>query len=178
MKIIVASDIHGSNYFTKKFVNVLEKEKPDQIILLGDLFYHGPRNKLPRDYEPMKVAENLNNFSDIIKCTKGNCDAEVDEMIADFKFEDKIEMTISDKKFLFVHGHKLDFEKLPVGFDFIFGGHTHVSSIKKIGKTTYVNPGSLSIPKENTKSSYAVIDDKTISIYDIKGALVGFCNIN
>lgn len=178
MKIIVASDIHGSNYYTKKFVKILEKENPDQIILLGDVFYHGPRNKLPKNYNPMEVANHLNKYANILKCTKGNCDADVDQMISDFKFEDKIEMTISNKKFLFVHGHELDFENLPTGFDFVFGGHTHISSIKKIGKTTYVNPGSLSIPKENTKSSYAVIDDKTITIFDIKGKLVGFTSIN
>lgn len=178
MKIIVASDIHGSNYYTKKFVKIIEKEKPDQIILLGDVFYHGPRNALPKDYNPMEVSENLNKFADILKCTKGNCDAEVDQMISEFKFEDKIEMTISKKKFLFVHGHKLDFENLPKGFDFIFGGHTHVSSIKKYGAITYVNPGSLSIPKEKTKPSYAVIDDNTISIFELKGKLIGFCKIN
>ena len=178
MKIIVASDIHGSNYYTQKLVKIIEKENPDEVILLGDVFYHGPRNKLPKNYNPMKVAETLNKFADILKCTKWNCDAEVDQMIADFKFEDKIEMTISKKKFLFTHGHNLDFENLPEKFDFIFGGHTHISSIKKYGKVTYVNPGSLSIPKANTKPSFAVVDDKTISIFDIKGKLVGSCNIN
>ena len=177
MKIIVASDIHGSNYYTKKFVKIIEKEKPDQIILLGDVYYHGPRNKLPKDYNPMEVAKNLNKFADILKCTKGNCDAEVDQMISDFKFKDQIEMGIKKKKFLFVHGHNLDFENLPAGFNFIFGGHTHVNTIKKYRKTIYVNPGSLSIPKENTKSSYAIIDDKTISIFDIKGKLVDSCTI-
>ena len=178
MKIIVASDIHGSYYYTKKFVNILEKENPDQIILLGDVFYHGPRNKLPKGYNPMEVSKSLNKLANILKCTKGNCDAEVDQMIADFKFEDKIELTISKKKFLFVHGHNLDFENLPENYDFIFGGHTHVNSIKNYDKTTYINPGSLSIPKENTKSSYAVIDDKTISIFDIKGNLIQTTSIN
>ena len=126
MKIIVASDIHGSNYYTKKLVKIIEKENPDQIILLGDVFYHGPRNKLPKNYDPMDVSNNLNKFADILKCTKGNCDAEVDQMIAKFEFVDKIEMTISKKKFLFVHGHNLDFENLPKGFDFIFGGEFQI----------------------------------------------------
>ena len=178
MKIIVASDIHGSNYYTQKLVKIIEKEKPDEVILLGDVFYHGPRNKLPKNYNPMKVAEILNRFANILKCTKGNCDAEVDQMIANFKFEDKIEKTISNKKFLFTHGHNLDFENLPAKIDFIFGGHTHISSIKKYGKVTYVNPGSLAIPKESTKSSFAIIDEKDISIFDIKGKLVGSCKIN
>lgn len=177
MKIIVASDIHGSNHFTKKLMNIIQKENPDQVILLGDIFYHGPRNKLPKGYAPIKVSENLNSISKKIKCVKGNCDAEVDQMISSFKFEDSIEMNITGKNFLFVHGHNLDFDNLPTKFDFIFGGHTHVSKIERFGKTTYINPGSLSIPKSNTTNSYAVINDNTISIFSIKGTLVDSCNI-
>ena len=172
MKIIVASDIHGSYHYTKKLINIINQENPDQIILLGDVFYHGPRNKLPKGYNPMKVSETLNSISKNLRCVKGNCDAEVDQMISDFKFEDSIELKISNKKFLFVHGQNLDFDNLPEGYDYIFGGHTHVSSIKSFEKTTYVNPGSLSIPKGKTKSSYAIIDDKTISIFDLKGNVV------
>ena len=177
MKIIVASDIHGSNYFTKKLMNVIKNEEPNKVILLGDIYYHGPRNKLPKRYNPKKVAENLNSISEKIKCVKGNCDAEVDQMISSFKFEDSIEMKIAGKNFLFVHGHKLNFDKLPAGFDFIFGGHTHVHKIEKFDKVTYVNPGSISIPKSKTTNSYAVIDNKTISIFNFKGTLIDSCNI-
>ena len=172
MKIIVASDIHGSNHFTKKLVSIIEKENPDKIILLGDVFYHGPRNKLPKGYAPMKVAENLNKFAKKIKCVKGNCDAEVDQMISDFSFEHSLELSIKKKKFLFVHGHQLNFDKLPAGYDYIFGGHTHVSQFKQIGDTTYINPGSLSIPKEKTTNSFIIIDKNTISLFDIKQNLI------
>ena len=177
MKIIVASDIHGSYHYTKKLINIINKENPDQIILLGDVFYHGPRNNLPKGYNPMNVSETLNSISKNLRCVKGNCDAEVDQMISNFNFEDSIELKLSNKKFLFVHGQNLDFENLPKGYDYIFGGHTHVSSIKSFGKTTYVNPGSLSIPKGGTKSSYAIIDDKTISIFELSGKLVYIKNL-
>lgn len=164
MKILIASDIHGSNHYTKKLVKIIERENPDQIILLGDIYYHGPRNKLPRGYAPQKVVENLGAFADKIRCVKGNCDAEVDQMISKFKFEDSIEMDISNKKFLFVHGHKLDFNNPPKDYDFIVGGHTHVSEIRPVGKLFYVNPGSLSIPKIGTKNSYALINNNTLAI--------------
>lgn len=177
MKILIASDIHGSNHYARVLSKIIEKETPDQIILLGDIYYHGPRNKLPNGYAPMKVAEILNKFADKIRCVKGNCDADVDQMISDFKFEDSIEMTLADKKFLFVHGQDLDLENLPKGYDYICAGHTHIPEIKKLNKTTYVNPGSISIPKQNSKSSYAILDDKTISVFDIKGKLIGIANI-
>lgn len=177
MKIIVASDIHGSNYYTKKLTKIIEKENPDQIILLGDIYYHGPRNKLPKGYAPIKVAENLNKYASIIKCVKGNCDAEVDQMISKFKFEDSFVLSHLNKKFLFVHGQHLDFENLPLGYDYIFGGHTHVSQIKQINSTTYINPGSLSIPKEKTKNSYLVITDNNITIYDFKDNIINSINL-
>ena len=110
MKILIASDIHGSAYFTKKLVKIIESENFDKIILLGDIYYHGPRNKLPKGYNPMKVAEYLNQYSDKIKCIKGNCDSEVDQMISKFSFEFSYDMTFAHKKFLFVHGHRLKLE--------------------------------------------------------------------
>lgn len=176
MKILVASDIHGSSYFAKKLVKIIEKEKFDKIILLGDIYYHGPRNKFPKAYNPMKVAELLNNYANKIRCVKGNCDSEVDQMISKFEFEFSIEMTFAHKKFLFTHGHRLNLESPPKGYSFIFGGHTHVSGIQKIGNTIYVNPGSLSLPKLNTTNSYAVLEETSISIFDIKEKLIDRIN--
>lgn len=172
MKILVASDIHGSSYFTKKLVKIIEKQNFDKIILLGDIYYHGPRNKFPKGYNPMKVAELLNQFSSKIRCVKGNCDSEVDQMISKFEFEFSIEMTFAHKKFLFTHGHRLNMEALPKGYSFIFGGHTHVSGIQKIGTTFYVNPGSLSLPKSNTKNSYVVLDETSVSLFELNGNLI------
>ena len=92
MKVLVISDIHGSGYYAEKIKEINEKEKPEKIILLGDLYYHGPRNNLSQEYNPMKVAEILNSLKDKLLVVKGNCDAEVDEMISEFEFKDHILM--------------------------------------------------------------------------------------
>ncbi len=113
MKILVISDIHGSSYYAKKIKEIYEKEKVDKLILLGDLYYHGPRNPLSNEYNPQEVAQILNNLKDNVRCTKGNCDAEVDEMISEFPFEKNIEMDINGYKFFFTHGHKYNMDKLP-----------------------------------------------------------------
>ena len=105
MKAVVISDIHGSGYYAEKIKEINERENPDKIILLGDLYYHGPRNELSQEYKPMKVAEILNSLKDKLLVVRGNCDAEVDEMISDFKFHDKIELTIGGARFFFTHGH-------------------------------------------------------------------------
>ena len=100
MKLLIISDIHGSSYYAEKIKEIEAKENPDQIILLGDLYYHGPRNELTQEYNPMKVAGVLNDLKDKIRAVRGNCDAEVDEMISDFKLEPYIEMQVNGKKVL------------------------------------------------------------------------------
>ena len=176
MKIFVASDIHGSSYYMSKFAKLIEEEKPEQIILLGDLYYHGPRNKFPKKYAPMKVAEILNHYKDRIKCVKGNCDAEVDQMISTFEIEDAYETELFGKSFLFVHGHKLDTKNMPKK-DFVFGGHTHVPVvIDYVDVCKYINPGSLSLPKGAYGPSYAVISEGKIEIKEIKGNIIETVN--
>ena len=105
MKYLVISDIHGSSFYANKIQEIYNKENPDKIILLGDLYYHGPRNSLTEEYNPMEVAKILNQYKDKILCTKGNCDAEVDEMISEFKLEEHIELKINGEDFFFSHGH-------------------------------------------------------------------------
>lgn len=99
MKYLVVSDIHGSGYYAKKLEDIISKECPDEIILLGDLYYHGPRNPLPKDYEPKKVAEILNSYKDKISAVRGNCDAEVDQMISEFEIKENLKLDIAGKKF-------------------------------------------------------------------------------
>ena len=176
MKYIIASDIHGSSYYTKKLKNIILSENPDKVILLGDIYYHGPRNKLPKQYNPMKVSEQLNSFGNKIICVKGNCDAEVDEMISNFKFKEFHTLEICKKSVLCVHGHKLDKNNPPQGFDLIFSGHTHIASIKKINNIIFVNPGSLSIPKGKEKMSYAIIDDNRLTIRELNGKIIDSIN--
>ena len=98
MKILVVSDIHGSSYYAEKVLEINEKENPEKIVLLGDLYYHGPRNPLTKEYNPMKVAEKLNSLKDKLLVVKGNCDAEVDEMISEFRFENNIVLNENGRK--------------------------------------------------------------------------------
>lgn len=173
MKLLIASDIHGSGYYAEKLKELVKIENPNRLILLGDLYYHGPRNPLPQDYNPMKVCEILNSMKDIILCTKGNCDAEVDEMISEFKFEDEIEMVIGDKVTIFTHGHKYNMNNLPKkNFDVLVYGHFHTGFIQTQDGILFLNPGSISLPKENTKNSYIVWEENKILLKDVDGNII------
>lgn len=172
MKYLVVSDIHGSGYYANKIKEINYKENPDKIILLGDLYYHGPRNPLTKEYNPMEVSKILNNMKDKILCTKGNCDAEVDEMISEFKFEESIELTINEKKFFFTHGHKYNIDNIPKNINVLVYGHFHTGFIKEKNGVICVNSGSISLPKENTKNSYLIIDDKNIILKDVDGITI------
>ena len=166
MKLLIISDIHGSSYYANKILEINEKEKPDKIILLGDLYYHGPRNSLTKDYAPMEVAKILNSLKDKILAVKGNCDAEVDQMISEFKLENNLEMKVNNLNVFFTHGHKYNIDNLPnEDFDIMFYGHFHTFFIKKYDNQLFVNPGSISLPKENTPHSYAMIEEKDIVFY-------------
>ena len=103
MKFLVASDIHGSLYYLNKIIEQFENTNADKLILLGDLYYHGPRNPLPKDYNPMEVSKKLNQIKDKLMVIKGNCDAEVYEMISDFPFEEHLTLNINEKIFYFTH---------------------------------------------------------------------------
>ena len=159
MKYLVISDIHGSGYYANKINEIYEKEKPDKIILLGDLYYHGPRNRLTDGYNPMEVAKILNKYKDIILCTRGNCDAEVDEMISEFKFEESIQLNIEGKRFFFTHGHKYNIDNIPKNIDILVYGHFHTGYIKEKDGILCINAGSISLPKNNTPNSYLIIDN-------------------
>ena len=172
MKYLVVSDIHGSLYYANKILELMKNESIDKLILLGDLYYHGPRNPLPKEYNPMKVCELLNSFSDKLICIKGNCDAEVDEMISNFKFNELYKLDINNKKFIFTHGHKYNIDNKPENFDILVYGHFHTGFIKEEDNKIFVNAGSMSLPKNNTKNSYLIIDDSNIYLKDLED-----CNI-
>lgn len=169
MKYFVVSDIHGSNYYANQIKEIIQREEPDQIILLGDLYYHGPRNPLTKEYNPKEVANTLNQFKEKILCVRGNCDAEVDEMISEFPFENQIRMTIHGVRFFFTHGHHENIDHLPDDMDVIVYGHFHTGFIKEKDGILAVNAGSISLPKEQTPHSYLVIDDQEIQLKDIEG---------
>ena len=172
MKYIVASDIHGSLHYLNKLLECFSKEEGDTLILLGDLYYHGPRNKLPVEYEPMEVANTLNNFTKDLYVIKGNCDAEVDEMISTFKFNDHIELSINNHNFYFTHGHKHNKDNIPENVDVLVYGHFHTGFIEKVNNVICINAGSISLPKNNTPNSYLVIQNNNIELKDLEGNLI------
>ena len=173
MKALVISDIHGSGYYADKIREIVERENPEKIILLGDLYYHGPRNDLSQEYNPMKVAETLNSMKDKLLVVRGNCDAEVDEMISEFKFNDHILMEINGKKFYFTHGHKYNIENIPYDdFDIMIYGHIHQGFIEEKEGLIFANPGSISLPKCNTAHSYIILEENKIILKDVDGKVI------
>ena len=173
MKILIISDIHGSSYYAEKIREINEKEKPDQIILLGDLYYHGPRNDLTQEYNPMKVAGVLNDLSEKIRAVRGNCDAEVDEMISDFKFEDCIQMELNGKNVYISHGHIYNMDNIPVKqIEIMFYGHYHTGFIEEENGIIFANPGSISLPKNNTENSYMIFEKDKIILKNIDGKII------
>ncbi len=173
MKVLVVSDIHGSGYYAEKILEIEKRENTDKIIVLGDLYYHGPRNELTMEYSPMKVAEVLNSLKDKLLVIRGNCDAEVDEMISDFKFEDHILMEINNKKIYFTHGHKYNIENIPYeDFEILIYGHIHQGFIEKRGDYLFANPGSISLPKGGTKNSYLILEENKFVLKDIEGNVI------
>ena len=155
MKFIIASDLHGSAYWCGKLVQWIEKENPDKILLLGDLLYHGPRNDLPREYAPKQVIPMLSQYKDRIVAVRGNCEAEVDQMVLPFPCLADYALVMDGQTcFYLTHGHHASPENLPPleqGSIFL-SGHTHVKMDEIRGGIRCVNPGSVSIPKDGSHS--------------------------
>ena len=155
MKFVIASDIHGSAFWCRKLMELCEKEQPDHLILLGDILYHGPRNDLPRDYAPKQVIPMLGQWAEKILCVRGNCEAEVDQMVLNFPCLAEYSVLMADgKSFYLTHGHHKnpqDLPALPEGSVFLYG-HTHVKFDQVVNGIRCLNPGSVSIPKDGTHS--------------------------
>ncbi|MBQ8427133.1 MAG: phosphodiesterase, partial [Clostridia bacterium] len=113
MKILIASDLHGSSFYAKKIVEILKKENAEKIVLLGDIYNHGPRNSLPKDYSPMEVAKVLNGVKDNLIVIKGNCDSAVDTMISEFDFIEDACIIIGGKSVFLTHGHVYNKDNMP-----------------------------------------------------------------
>ena len=163
MKFLIASDIHGSAYYCDLLLREIEKENPDKILILGDILYHGPRNDLPKGYAPKEVIAMLNPLKDKFVCVRGNCDAEVDQMVLQFPImEDYDTLKLEDKTLYLSHGHIYGKDNLPEmkAGDILLGGHTHVPEIVELDGKIYMNCGSVSIPKENSPHSYMVYENK------------------
>ena len=172
MKIMIASDIHGSAYYCKKLLKAYEREGAEKLLLLGDILYHGPRNDLPKDYAPKEVIDLLNPLKDKILCVRGNCDTEVDQMVLSFPvLADYAVLWLDGAVVYATHGHNYNEEKLPPlsDGDILLCGHTHVPKCTDHGSYTYMNPGSVSIPKENSPHSYMIYEDSKFFWKNLEG---------
>ena len=175
MKWMIASDLHGSAKYCRQMVEAFEREGADRLLLLGDLLYHGPRNDLPDGYAPKEVIPLLNGLKPKLCCVRGNCEAEVDQMVLSFPvMADYCILPVGEKLVYATHGHiynKMNLPPLAPG-DVLLHGHTHVPAWESFGDgNLYLNPGSLSIPKENSPHSYMTLED---SINGKSQALPGF----
>lgn len=140
-KIMIASDIHGSAYYCRKLLERYEAEKPDRLVLLGDILYHGPRNDLPKEYAPKEVIAMLNPLRNEIICVRGNCDTEVDQMVLDFNvLAEQAYLNFNDRSIVLAHGHKLDEKNIPAlkEGDILLCGHTHVPKCEKRDNTIFI----------------------------------------
>lgn len=181
MKFLIASDIHGSAYYCKKLIEAFESEKADKILLLGDILYHGPRNDLPKDYAPKEVIAMLNPLKNKILCVRGNCDTEVDQMVLDFPIlADYAILPAGDRLIYATHGHNFNNANLPPinKNDILLHGHTHVPVAEEFDTHTYINPGSVSIPKENSPHSFMTFDGKTFLWKTLEGEVYKTFELN
>ena len=172
MKWMIASDIHGSAYYCEKLLEAYKREQADRLLLLGDILYHGPRNDLPRDYAPKKVIAMLNEMKQDILCVRGNCDTEVDQMVLQFPvLADYAVLTAGTRLIYVTHGHVYNNSNLPPiqPGDILLHGHTHIPACKEVDAHMYLNPGSVSIPKENSPHSYMTFDGSMFEWKDLMG---------
>ncbi len=166
MKLMIASDIHGSFHFCKALLRAYEIEKPDRLLLLGDILYHGPRNDLPREYAPKQVIEILNSMEKKPLCVRGNCEAEVDQMVLDFPvLADYAWLSVNGLNIFATHGHLYGESNPPAlsAGDILLCGHTHVPACREHDGFLYVNPGSVSIPKEGSPNGYMILEEQTFT---------------
>ncbi len=172
MKWFIASDIHGSEYYCKKMLEAFEREQADRILLLGDLLYHGPRNDLPRDYAPKAVIAMLNGLRDKIFCVRGNCEAEVDQMVLTFPVLADYALIQADEHIIFAtHGHIYNENSLPplAKDSVLLHGHTHVPKCTPHEDYVCMNPGSVSIPKEESWHGYMTLEGRIFRWFTLDG---------
>lgn len=173
MKIMVASDIHGSAYYCKEMLAAFDREQADRLLLLGDILYHGPRNDLPREYAPKEVAAMLNERKDQLLCVRGNCDTEVDQMVLEFPIlADYCILYLGGRMVFATHGHHFHKDALPPlrPGDILLHGHTHVPAWEPVGDgDLYLNPGSVSVPKENSARGYLLLTEQNVVWKDLSG---------
>lgn len=172
MKLMIASDIHGSAYYCKQMLLAFEREQADKLLLLGDILYHGPRNDLPEGYAPKEVIELLNPMKNKLLCVRGNCEAEVDQMVLTFPVLAEYAVLFTGNAVLYAtHGHVYN-EENPLPMEagaVLLNGHTHIPKCTVHENYIYMNPGSVSIPKENSPHSYMTAEEGLFMWKDLEG---------
>lgn len=173
MKLLFASDIHGSSYYTKMLIERFLVEKADKLLLLGDILYHGPRNPLTKEYNPIEVANILNEYKEKIICVRGNCDSEVDQMVLEFPIKaDYTQVLVDNFNFFLTHGHVYNEDFLLPSTESVFVyGHTHIPLLKK-SHVFILNPGSISLPKENYLPTYAIYEAGIIKLKTLTNNII------
>ena len=173
MKWMIASDLHGSAVYCRRMIEAFEREGADRLLLLGDLLYHGPRNDLPEGYAPKEVMPLLNGMKPKLLCVRGNCDAEVDQMVLDFPIlADYAVLPVGQRLVYATHGHVHNLKNLPplAPGDILLHGHTHIPAWTEFGEENlYLNPGSLSIPKDGSAHSYMTLEGETFFWKTLEG---------
>lgn len=172
MKLMFASDLHGSRSAAEAVLRRYEAERCDRLVLLGDLLYHGPRNDLPDVYDPKAVTALLNGAKDELFCVRGNCDAEVDQMVLEFPIMADYALMDLDGTLAFVtHGHLYHLDALPPHKegDLLIHGHTHLPVVERAHGVTYINPGSAALPKDGNPKSYMVYESGLFEIKTLAG---------
>ena len=172
MRWFIASDIHGAAGYCRQMLQAFAREKAERLLLLGDLLYHGPRNDLPPEYNPKEVIALLNEHASQILCVRGNCEAEVDQMVLNFPvLAEYAWLEWSNRLIFATHGHHFNAQNPPQlqAGDILLCGHTHIPACEKCGDLLYINPGSISIPKNNTPHSYICSDGQSLVWKDLSG---------
>lgn len=167
MKLMFASDIHGSLPATERVLERFAQSGAQWLVILGDVLYHGPRNALPEGYAPAQVAERLNEQAARIIAVRGNCDSEVDQMLLHFPITAPWQQVLLENRRIFLtHGHLFGADNVPAlnAGDVLAYGHTHLPVAEKRGELYHFNPGSVSIPKGGFAASYGILNDNVLSV--------------
>ncbi|NLZ28858.1 MAG: phosphodiesterase [Firmicutes bacterium] len=174
MKLMFIADVHGSLHYTRRALEIFEEEGASYLLLLGDILYHGPRNPLPRDYDPATVALSFNSYAENIIAVKGNCDSEVDEMVLDFPLAPVFStVLLGGRRILMTHGHIYHGDHRPPlnRGDVMLCGHTHIPALETKEGIHIANPGSLSLPAGDHYRSYGLLDPGSVCIKDLEGKI-------
>jgi putative phosphoesterase len=180
MKLMIASDIHGDAETAARLIEAYKASGAEKLLILGDILYHGPRNDLPAGYAPKKVIELFNAIADELICVRGNCDTEVDQMVLSFPIlADYAVLYLDGLTVYATHGHKFNPTTPPPmkKGEILINGHTHIPAAEPFGNENfYINPGSVSIPKNDSHKSYILYENKEFVFYSLDGAVYDSCS--